>query len=306
MSQPLRTVRLTLRPLTLDDAAALYHVYCDAETMHFMPNLPHTSAVETDRHLARELGVPGAVHWAICPDDNGEAIGHINFLGQTVLPGLGYILRRDQWGKGYTTEACRAALDYGFAQMDLDRVELWINEENFASQRVAQKLGFRLKGTLPLRYPHQRMQQIMQVHGIWRHEWLGQKSPNTNTETAFFSAQPVLLVHEVTTSTHWFRDKLGFRIDFLFGEPPTHAGVSRGDWTGRMVTLQLSQVSPERDIAPAGYVYIMVGANIDELFAQYRTAGVEIVAEPITQPWGMREFTVCEPHGHLLRFGTYG
>ncbi|MEZ4656298.1 MAG: GNAT family N-acetyltransferase [Caldilineaceae bacterium] len=304
MSQTLRTERLTLRPLTVDDAAALYRVYSDAETMHFMPNLPHTSIEETRQHLARELGVLGAVHWAICLEDDGGAIGHINFLGQTVLPGLGYILRRDQWGQGYTTEACRAALDYGFARMGLDRVELWINEENFASQRVAQKLGFRLKGTLPLRYAHQRMQRIMQVHGLWRHEWLGADAPGA--EVAFFSAQPVLLVHDVTTSAHWFRDKLGFRIDFLFGEPPTHAGVSRGDWTGRMVTLQLSQVPPERDIAPAGYVYVMVGANIDELFAQYRDAGVEIMAEPVSQPWGMREFTVREPHGHYLRFGTHG
>lgn len=304
MSTLLTTERLVLRPLTLEDASALHDVYCDAHTMRFMPSLPHASMEDTRRHLANEMNSRGSVHWAICLHKDGKAIGHINYLGQTVLPGMGYILRRDQWGKGYVTEACRAALTYGFDAMDLDRVELWIDEINFASQRVAQKLGFRLKGTLPLRYAHETTHHIMQVYGLWRHEWQDTQPPNPGVD--FFSAQPVLLVHDVKATAAWFHDKLGFRVDFLLGEPPTHAGISRGDWTGRMVTLQLSQVPIERAIVPSAYIYVMVGANIDELFAQYRDAGVKIVAEPISQPWGMREFTVREPNGHHLRFGTHG
>ncbi|MCB0096133.1 MAG: GNAT family N-acetyltransferase [Caldilineaceae bacterium] len=304
MSPQLRTERLVLRPLTLDDAPALHLVYGDAATMRFMPNLPHVSVEETRQHLAQALGVPGAIHWAICLGDDGDAIGHLNYLGQTVLPGLGYILRRDQWNQGYVTEACRAALDYGFDQMNLDRVELWIDESNLASQRVAQKLGFRVKGTLPLRYGHQTMHKIMQVHGMWRHEWHNTEAPRTGVD--FFSAQPVLLVHDVRESAHWFRDKLGFRIDFLYGAPPRHAAVSRGDWTGRMVTFQLALIPPAPAITPAGYIYVMVGTNIDQLFDQYQSAGVDIVAEPVSQPWGMREFTIRDPNGHELRFGTQG
>ena len=79
-----------------------------------------------------------------------------------------------------------------------------------------------------------------------------------------------------------------------------------GDWSGQGVTLQLSSVPPERPIVPSAYIYLMVGTNIDDLFAQYKAAGVDIFSPPATQPWGMREFSVRELNGHMLRFGTHG
>ena len=115
---------------------------------------------------------------------------------------MGYIIRRDQWGKGYATEACRAALDYGFAQMALDRVELWIDETNLASRRVAQKLDFRLRGNLPLRYSHESTHHIMQVYGMWAYEW--QQAHMPKAETTFFNAQPVLMVHDVEATAAFF------------------------------------------------------------------------------------------------------
>ena len=71
-----------------------------------------------------------------------------------------------------------------------------------------------------------------------------------------------------------------------------------------MVSLQFSQGELDSQARPTGYLYIMVDAEIDRLHTAYRTNGVEIVTEPTTQPWGMREFTVRDLNGHLLRFGT--
>ena len=146
--------------------------------MRFMTSLPYTSVDETHQHLQQELSRPGSAHWAICLRNSDDAIGRVNYLGQTALPGMGYILRRDYWGQGYTTEACRAALDYGFEHLDIDRVEFWIDEVNFASQRVAQKLGFRLRGTLPMKYSHREKQHIMQVYGMWAYDWRGDAAPD--------------------------------------------------------------------------------------------------------------------------------
>jgi len=43
--------------------------------------------------------------------------------------------------------------------------------------------------------------------------------------------------------------------------------------------------------------------DADRLHALYRERGVAI-AEPLeSKPWGMREFAVCDPDGHCLRFG---
>jgi uncharacterized glyoxalase superfamily protein PhnB len=69
--------------------------------------------------------------------------------------------------------------------------------------------------------------------------------------------------------------------------------------------LQLSQVPPDRAIVPSGYLYIFVGRDIDDLFAAYKAQGVTIRNEPESYPWGLREFTIEDNNGHLLRFGTH-
>ena len=41
-------------------------------------------------------------------------------------------------------------------------------------------------------------------------------------------AIPILFVRDVPASAAFFRDKLGFGIDFLHGDPPFYGAVSRG------------------------------------------------------------------------------
>ncbi len=144
----LETKRLQLRPLTIDDASALHPMFQDTQTMRYMPSPPHQTIADTRAHLQQETEIPGAINWAICLQNNNDPIGIVNYLGSTRIPGMGYIIHRDYWGQGITVEACQAALAYGFTQRKLPQVELWIDQKNVASQRVAQKLHFQLKGRL--------------------------------------------------------------------------------------------------------------------------------------------------------------
>lgn len=299
----LHTERLVLRPLTLEDAPALFAIFSDPETMRFLPFPCHQTVSETHEQLARELAVPDAYEWAICLRGRHEPIGKMNYLGNTVLPGMGYVIHRDYWGQGITVEASQAVLAYGFEELGFDRVELWIDENNLASQRVAQKLNFRLKGRIPLKYEHKTHYHIMLTFGLWAYEWRHETPPAP--EAAFFRAQSVLMVHDVQETAVYYRDKLGFRIDFLFGEPPNHAAVSRGDWTGGMVTIQLTQIPPYQEIVASSYQYIFVDTHLDDLCETYRRQGVEIVSKPKNYPWGFREFTIHDLNGHILRFATH-
>jgi RimJ/RimL family protein N-acetyltransferase/uncharacterized glyoxalase superfamily protein PhnB len=299
----LLTERLRLRPLIPDDAPALFRIYGDPQTMRYIPYLPHQTVTETKGHIVRSLAVPGSHHWAICWQGSEEAIGHVLYLGQTRLPGMGYIVRRDLWGRGVIPEACQAALAYGFEELGLEQLELWIDQNNVASQRVALKLGFRLKGHFPTKYAHRASQHITQVYGLWAHEWRGEASPADTVH--FFTVEPVLMVPDVMKTAEYYRDQLGFVIDFLYGDPPTHGTVSRGQWNGGLVNIQLSQVPAEQEIVPSSYLYIMVSTNIDQLYEMYQAKGVTITAELVTQPWGRREFTMRDLNGHLLRFATH-
>ena len=299
----LETERLQLRPLTITDTAALHPMFNDAQTMGYMPTPPHQTVAETETHLQRELDMPGAINWAICLLNDDKPIGIVNYLGSTRIPGMGYIIRREYWGKGITVEACQAALGHGFSHLKMPQVELWINQENVASQRVAQKLNFQLKGRIHQKYPHEADYHVMMVYGLWAEEWHGMRRDTAVPQ--FFRAEPVLYVHDVAQTANYYQEKLGFTIDFLFGDPPVHAGVSRGNWTGNMVQIQLAQVDASQQVTPSGYLYIFVNSAIDTLYRTYLANGVEIVNPPESYPWGLREFTIRDLNGHLLRFGTH-
>ncbi|MBE0698220.1 MAG: GNAT family N-acetyltransferase, partial [Anaerolineaceae bacterium] len=126
MDDTLFTGRLILRPLSPDDADALFAVYRDPRAMRFMPTPPHQSVAETRAGLVLDLGRQGACGWAICLKDADRALGTVTFLGETPVPGMGYLLHPDYWGSGIVPEACQAVLKYGFERLGYDRVELWI------------------------------------------------------------------------------------------------------------------------------------------------------------------------------------
>jgi ribosomal-protein-serine acetyltransferase len=60
--------------------------------------------------------------------------------------GLGYWVRASRQGRGYATEAARALVEYGFAELHLHRIEAHVALENRASQRIPEKLGFTREG----------------------------------------------------------------------------------------------------------------------------------------------------------------
>ena len=131
-----------------------------------------------------------------------------------------------------------------------------------------------------------------------RHEDLG-------TRHQFHGVQPVLPVEDVARSAAFFRDVLGFEIDFLVGSPPNHGRITKGDRTyGDPVYIHLTAAPPE-DIRPSGEIRIHVGHDLDGLYRSYQALGVTMHEAPQSQAWGLREFTVREPNGHMLRFCGY-
>nr|WP_256339779.1 MULTISPECIES: GNAT family protein [unclassified Streptomyces] len=59
---------------------------------------------------------------------------------------LGYWAVKGQRGRGYSVEAARALCDWGWATLDVHRIEWWAG--NTGSRAVAEKLGFTVEGTL--------------------------------------------------------------------------------------------------------------------------------------------------------------
>ncbi len=105
---------------------------------------------------------------------------------------------------------------------------------------------------------------------------------------------PGLAVPDVRMAVEFYTNKLGFRSNFIDGDPPRFAGV----------TLDRVQIFLERGTpAPGGTsVYFVVG-NADELHEFHRQNGVEIVVPPADRPYGLRDYGIRDLNGYRLSFG---
>lgn len=142
----LETPRLRLREFVPEDADALALVISDAETMRYYPVLFDRASVEEwIARNRRRYAENGHGLWAMILKSTGELIGDCGVTLQLVEGEgeleVGYHLRRDQWGRGYATEAAQACRDWAFATRNVDHVISLIRPENMPSRRVAERNG---------------------------------------------------------------------------------------------------------------------------------------------------------------------
>jgi len=175
----LTTPRLTLRALTLADADDLFAAFADRDTMRFFGDR-HGSVADTRalfHHVIEGAEAPTSRQWAICgyrsrSPDRFNVIGSLSING--IVCGtarMGFILMKEHHGRGYATEAVHAVLSHAFGALGLHRFTLHIDPDNAASQRVAQKLGFKLEGRMRESFPIAGRFRDELVFGLLAREW---------------------------------------------------------------------------------------------------------------------------------------
>lgn len=147
----IRTARLLLRRLTLNDEAAMVDIHTDPETTLHRPAGAETPE-QTRRNLDRwmldwESNAIG--YWAVDLLETGETIGaggltHCLEDGEPVL-NLYYRFRPRTWGNGYAAEMARTAVDWARTHRPNRPVSIVTRPSNAPSIRVATKLGFELR-----------------------------------------------------------------------------------------------------------------------------------------------------------------
>jgi catechol 2,3-dioxygenase-like lactoylglutathione lyase family enzyme len=116
--------------------------------------------------------------------------------------------------------------------------------------------------------------------------------------------QPVHRVHDVHASVAYYRDVLGFEVDFVHGEPAVHARVSSGDReSGSAVRIRLEKLPVDSEArVGSDYCYIHVAHDLDGLYELYRSRGVAILQEPQNHAWGLRDFYIRDCDGYVFCF----
>ncbi|MEJ2552119.1 MAG: GNAT family protein [Anaerolineales bacterium] len=151
------TGRIILRPPQMKDAESIYEaVHASlSELMPWMdwcsPDYSIDDTLERLETLPRIWDDGEAYDFAMVDADRGQLLG-LCALSQIVqrhrFANLGYWVRSDRTGKGIATEAAQLLTRFGFRVVGLQRVEIVVGVENWASRRVAEKAGALFEGIL--------------------------------------------------------------------------------------------------------------------------------------------------------------
>jgi len=116
---------------------------------------------------------------------------------------------------------------------------------------------------------------------------------------------PCLFVADIKASCGFFVGKLGFAVDFLYGEPPFYGQLSRDNakLALRLVCepVFVGDIRRREDLLSAA-IEVAAAAEIKQLFLDFQAAGVTFHQTLRKEPWGARTFTVLDPDGNLLLF----
>src|SRR4051812_3221214 len=106
---------------------------------------------------------------------------------------------------------------------------------------------------------------------------------------------PEMPVRDVRSAVDYYRDVLGFDVDYMYGDSPVYAIVKRDS-----VRLALLEA---RDSKPGdGRCYIFAKA-IDDYFAAVKRADADIIDALATRPYGMKDFALRDLDGNRVAFG---
>jgi ribosomal-protein-alanine N-acetyltransferase len=176
----LATPRLTLRPLSIDDAADIFLYSSNPRMTRFTLWETHESLDDSrlfvgdytlSRYQSREPDPLGIV---LNDDPTHCVIGNVGCFWASQKDGvmeLGYNLAEPYWGRGIIVEAALTLLDHVFREYPALRIQVRTLSGNAASARVALKLGMTYEGTLRSFLMHRGRPVDVEFYALLREQW---------------------------------------------------------------------------------------------------------------------------------------
>jgi uncharacterized glyoxalase superfamily protein PhnB len=131
------------------------------------------------------------------------------------------------------------------------------------------------------------------------------ESKQTAPRPVLNTIEAQLFVANITSSCDFYTNKLGFAVDFLYGDSPHYGQVFRDN-----ARLNLRLVCEpvfagdvrEREHLLSASITVATAKEINQLFLSYQAAGVSFHQALKEEPWGARTFIVSDPDENLILF----
>lgn len=148
------TERLRLRQWRSEDREPFAQINADSKVMEFFPTVLDRAESDAMANRCQSLiSERGWGLWAVETKSAREFIGYVGLHMPTLeLPfspciEIGWRLAFHHWGKGFATEAARAALHVGIEQLGFLEIVSFASIQNRRSRAVMERLGMRDSGT---------------------------------------------------------------------------------------------------------------------------------------------------------------
>jgi catechol 2,3-dioxygenase-like lactoylglutathione lyase family enzyme len=130
---------------------------------------------------------------------------------------------------------------------------------------------------------------------------------NQGAQPRLSSVAAQLFVRNLKASTDFFTTKLGFTLDFVYGEPPFYGQVSRDN--ARLALRHVDAPVIAEDIRDqegllSASITLDSADEIKQLFLAYQDADVPFHQALREEPWGAKTFIVKDPDGNLILFAA--
>ncbi len=177
----LRTERLVLRDWRDGDLVPLAALHADPVVMeHFPSTLDEAATRDFVERLRRRWAEHGRSWWAVEEATSGRFVGAVGLLRvdfeapfhdlDDPATEVGWRLVRAAWGRGYATEAARAAIDWGVTSFGLTEVLSFTSTGNLRSQRVMERLGMARDPSGDFDHPRVEVGSPLRRHVLYRLE----------------------------------------------------------------------------------------------------------------------------------------
>jgi [ribosomal protein S5]-alanine N-acetyltransferase len=150
----LNTDRFILRKIELTDAQEMFDYFSKDEVTKYYDLDSFTEisqASELINRFATRFEQNKGIRWGIAEKDSNKLIGscgYHNWEKEHFKAEIGFEITPAYWRKGVMSEVILPILQYGFEQMELNRIEAFYDPENTASKKTLEKAGFIFEGVL--------------------------------------------------------------------------------------------------------------------------------------------------------------